>query len=122
MVCGAPQVVLHQNDVPGIDFRIIAISVLIYLGSRECADAWCAGWAAGGVAPGRCARQRLQDHRHQRAHLPWAPVSMLMQGVLGGPQVVSRQDNVPGIDFKTIAISVLIYLGSKECADAWCAG
>ena len=27
--------------------------------------------AAGGVAPGHCARRRLPDHRHQRAHLPW---------------------------------------------------
>ena len=30
-----------------------------------------------------------------------------MRGVLSGPQVVSRQDNVPGIDLRTIAISVL---------------
>ena len=28
-----PQVVSHQNDVPGIDFKTIAISVLIYLGA-----------------------------------------------------------------------------------------
>ena len=39
-----------------------------------------------------------------------------MHGALGEPQVVSRQDNVPGIDFKTIAISVLIYLGAPLVA------
>ena len=41
---------------------------------------------------------------------------MLMHGVLSGPQVVSHQDNVPGIDFRTIAISVLIYLGAPLVA------
>ena len=30
--------------------------------------------------------------------------------------MVSRQENVPGIDFKTIAISVLIYLGAPLVA------
>lgn len=39
-----------------------------------------------------------------------------MRGVLWAPQVVSHQDDVPGIDFRTIAVSVLIYLGAPLAA------
>ena len=61
-----------------------------WIAPRQRASALC----AGGVAPRRCADA----------------------GVCWAPQVVSRQGDVPGIDFRTIAVSVLIYLGAPLAA------